>query len=45
MFKNSFLYILAMVVFFAGCEKKTDEVFDRTPDQRLAESLAAYQQA
>jgi hypothetical protein len=45
MFKNSFLYILALVVFFAGCQKKTDEVFDKTPDERLAEALAAYQQA
>lgn len=45
MFKNSFLFFLAAAVIFAGCQKKTDEIFDKTPDERLAESLAAYQQA
>ena len=45
MFKNSFLFLLVMAIAFAGCQKKTDEIFDKTPDERLAEALAAYQQA
>ena len=45
MLKNRLLYILTSAILFAGCDKKTDEIFDKSPDQRLSEALAAYQQA
>ena len=45
MLKNRLLYILTLAILFAGCDKKTDEIFDKSPDQRLSEALAAYQQA
>ena len=44
MLKNNFLFVLAIFVF-AGCQKKTDEIFDKSPDDRLTEALDAYQQA
>lgn len=44
MFKNRFLFLLASVVMLAGCQKKTDEIFDKSPDERLADALAQYQQ-
>ena len=44
MLKNNFLFVLAIFVF-AGCQKKTDEIFDKSPDERLTEALDAYQQA
>jgi hypothetical protein len=45
MLKNSFLFMLTIVVAFTGCQRKADEIFDKSPDQRLSEALAAYQQA
>ena len=36
---------MSFTIIFAGCEKKTDEIFDKTPDERLVEALANYQQA
>jgi hypothetical protein len=45
MFKNHLLSILVIVLVFTGCQKKTDEIFDKTPDERLADALAAYQKA
>src|SRR5687768_9316933 len=45
MLKNTFLFMLAIVVAFTGCQRKADEIFDKSPDQRLTEDLAAYQQA
>lgn len=44
MFKNNFLYSIACFILLAGCQKKTDEIFDKSPDQRLTEALAAWQQ-
>jgi hypothetical protein len=45
MFKNRFLFFISFAMIIAGCQKKTDEIFDKTPDQRLTEALTAYQQA
>lgn len=45
MFQKRFLYFLVVAFIFGGCTKKTDEIFDKSPDQRLAEALAAYQKA
>ncbi len=45
MFKNSFLYFLGFALLFAGCEKKADNVFEQTTDERLEAVLNAYQQA
>jgi hypothetical protein len=45
MFKNRFLFLISFAIVIAGCQKKTDEIFDKTSDQRLTEALAAYQQA
>ena len=45
MLKNSFLFLMSFAIILAGCEKKTDEIFDKSPDERLAEALANYQQA
>jgi hypothetical protein len=44
MFKNGFLFLMAAVILIAGCQKKTDEIFDKSPDERLADALAQYQQ-
>jgi hypothetical protein len=45
MLKNGILYILAIAMIFAGCQKKAGDVFDKSPDQRLSDALTAYQQA
>lgn len=45
MLKNSFLFLLAILMVVSGCQKKTDEIFDKSPDERLSEALAAYQRA
>lgn len=42
--KNIFTFITAALLF-AGCTKKTDEIFDNSVDERLSESLANYQTA
>lgn len=44
MFKNGFLFLMATAIMFAGCQKKTDEIFDKSPDERLADALTQYQQ-
>ena len=36
-------YILAGVFLMQGCTKKTDALFDKTVDERLAETLTNYQ--
>lgn len=39
-------HILSFITFaliFVGCTKKTDEIFDKTVDERLAETLTNYQ--
>lgn len=43
--RYSFIYILAFAAFFAGCTKKTDNLFDKTPDERLSAALTNYQNA
>ncbi|MEI6949162.1 DUF4302 domain-containing protein [Paraflavisolibacter sp. H34] len=43
MYKHILLYLLGLTVLLAGCQKKADDVFDKTPDERLADMLAAYQ--
>ena len=45
MLKNSSLFLLAILMVVSGCQKKTDEIFDKSPDERLSEALAAYQRA
>ncbi len=42
--KSKILLIVAMLVAFASC-KKDEYVFDKTPDERLSEVMAAYQTA
>lgn len=37
------LYLLAVIGLFAGCTKKTDSIFEKTPDERLKETLTGYQ--
>ena len=39
------LYILAAAIGFYGCNKKSDNAFSESPDERLNEILAAYQKA
>ncbi|HVG15474.1 MAG TPA: DUF4302 domain-containing protein, partial [Chitinophagaceae bacterium] len=43
--KQSSLYILFLFMLVSGCVKKSDELFDKTADERVSESLAAYQSA
>ncbi len=43
--KRLSLYILFLSVLVAGCEKKTDELFEKSVDERIKESLDAYQAA
>lgn len=38
-------YIFIFSVLLAGCTKKTDMVFDKTPDERITETLSNYQKA
>jgi len=38
-------YILVFTVFLSGCTKKTDNLFDKTVDERLNEALTNYQTA
>lgn len=38
------LYIIALA-FFAGCTKKTDNLFEKTADERLNDALNGYQTA
>lgn len=42
--KYLFLHIVALA-FFAGCTKKTDNLFDKTADERLNDALTGYQTA
>lgn len=41
--KNIFLFVIA--IFFFGCKKDRDNAFDKSPDERLKETLAKYQEA
>ncbi|MEO6722556.1 MAG: DUF4302 domain-containing protein [Ferruginibacter sp.] len=42
MIKN-ILILITCTLFFASCDKKTDEIFDKTVDERLTEALTNYQ--
>lgn len=42
--KKTFLYYLLVVALVASCRKDT-RVFDQSPDERINETLAAYQKA
>ena len=39
------LYILAATIGFYGCNKKSDNAFSASPDERINDTLAAYQSA
>lgn len=39
------LYIIAATIGFYGCNKKSDNAFSESPDERLNDTLAAYQSA
>jgi hypothetical protein len=41
--KKLALYILAAVSFLASCRKYDDHVFDKSPDERINETLSQYQ--
>ena len=41
--KYLFYYIIASAFFLSGCTKKTEDLFDRTVDERLGETLTNYQ--
>jgi hypothetical protein len=41
--KKALSYILAATIGFYGCNKKSDNVFSESPDERLNETLATYQ--
>lgn len=41
--KRIALYTLLAVITFYGCHKKEDTIFDKSVDERLNETLAAYQ--
>jgi hypothetical protein len=42
--KSYIYYLLALGFFLTACKKDVDPAFDKSPDQRLTETLAAYQQ-
>ena len=42
--KNLLYYLLA-ITLVASCRKDDDNAFDKSPDERLNETLAAYQKA
>jgi hypothetical protein len=39
------IYIIAAAIGFSGCNKKSDNAFSESSDERLNETLAAYQKA
>lgn len=43
--KRTLLYLLIILTGFASCRKDDDPIFDKSPDERLNEALAKYQQA
>ncbi|GEP94026.1 DUF4302 domain-containing protein [Chitinophaga cymbidii] len=43
--KRTLLYILAVITTLSACRKDDDPIFDKSPDQRINETLAAYQAA
>jgi len=43
--KYIFFYFLACTALLSGCTKKTDEIFDKSVDERLSQTLTDYQNA
>src|SRR5215204_5883402 len=43
--KNKLIWYAFGFFILTGCVKKADDLFDKSPDQRLNEALTAYQQA
>jgi hypothetical protein len=43
--KRILLYTMMAFVTLAACNKESNDVFDKTPNERMAEKLAAYQAA
>ncbi|NII27893.1 DUF4302 domain-containing protein [Pseudoflavitalea sp. X16] len=43
--KNNLLYLLFIVVGLSSCSKDDDPVFDKSPDERINETLDKYQAA
>src|SRR5215210_3420303 len=43
--KKLLIFLFAYTAILSGCEKKTDELFDQTPDQRISAVLNDYQTA
>lgn len=41
--KKTLLYFFSAVLFFSACKKDDDLIFDKSPDERIAEKLASYQ--
>lgn len=41
--KNTFFYAMAVLLFFASCRKDEPNAFEKSPDERISETLAAYQ--
>lgn len=41
--KKKLIYLLCGLLFMAGCEKKEDNIFSKSPDERLYETLNEYQ--
>lgn len=41
--KKAFLFLFAAACFFSSCKKDDDNLFDKSPDERLNEVLASYQ--
>jgi len=43
--RKTFLYLIAATIGFYSCNKKHDNAFPSSPDERLNDTLAAYQKA
>jgi len=43
--KRYLIYLLLIAAAFSACKKEDDPIFDKSPDERLNETLAKYQDA
>lgn len=41
--KKKYIYMIAGILLLTGCDKKEDNIFSVSPDERLTESLQEYQ--
>ena len=41
--KKGLLFFFTIVILLSACKKETDYAFDKSPDERINEALAAYQ--